>query len=39
MNGGFLVTKIKQLSDRIFEILEAIEKGSSAIEEIKRIEV
>ena len=33
------VTLIAGWSDRIFEILEAIEKGSSAIEEIKRIEV
>ena len=33
------VTLIAGWSDRIFEMLEAIEKGSSAIEEIKRIEV
>jgi hypothetical protein len=33
------VTLIAGWSDRIFEILEAIEKGSSVIEEIKKIEI
>ena len=27
MNGGFLVTKIKQLGDRIFEKLEQFQLG------------
>ena len=33
------VTLIAGWSDRIFEMLEAIEKGSSVIEEIKKIEI
>ena len=33
------VTLIAGWSDRIFEMLEAIEKGSSVLEEIKRIEI